>query len=95
MFLKALFAGDLDSDELVTGLLRCVRVSFALKDGNKHVNLFLLENINYSYSLCVIDMSIVFALIFCQIVAFGAHFFIVHFEYVSGQSFRSSCLIIA
>lgn len=40
-------------------------------------------------------MGFVFILIFGQIIAFRAHFFVVYFEHMRGQSFRTGCLVIA
>lgn len=49
----------------------------------------------YYYLLGFIDVRIVFILIFGQVIAFGANFFVVHFEHMGGQAFRTGRLVIA
>lgn len=40
-------------------------------------------------------MCVVFILIFGQVIAFRAHFFVVHFEHMGRQSFGTGRLVIA
>lgn len=45
--------------------------------------------------LCVIHMGIIFILIFGQIIALGANFFVMYFKHMCSQSLRTCGFIIA